>query len=106
MKYLCSTSPMNGGLNNEMFKSVLEDAGIPCLIRNQYLSVAAGEVPFVPPELWVLNDEDYPRAKEIVDAFRNAKVETHEPWVCTHCGETIEGQFTACWKCGRERMLA
>ena len=25
--------------------------------------MAAGELPFVPPELWILNDEDYPRAK-------------------------------------------
>lgn len=103
MKFLCSSSPMNGGLNSEMFKSLLDDAGIPCLIRNKYLSVAAGEVPFVPPELWVLNDEDYPRAKEIVDAWQTAKIETHVPWVCSHCGEAIEGQFTACWKCGRER---
>jgi putative signal transducing protein len=103
MKFLCSSSPMNGGLNSEMFKSLLDDAGIPSLIRNKYLSVAAGEVPFVPPELWVLNDEDYPRAKEIVDAWQNAKIETHVSWVCSQCGETIEGQFSACWKCGTER---
>ena len=103
MKFLCSTSPMNGGLDNEMFKSLLEEAGIPCLIRNEYLSVAAGEVPFIPPELWILNDGDYPRAKEIVDAYRDAKIETHDSWVCPACAETIEGQFTSCWKCGWER---
>lgn len=102
MKFLCSTSPMNGGLDSEMFKGLLEDAGIPCLIRNEYLSVAAGEVP-LPPELCILNDEDYPRAKEIVDAWRDTKIETHEAWRCPHCREMIEGQFTSCWKCGRER---
>ena len=106
MKFVCSANPMNGGLDNEMFKSLLEEAGIPCMIRNQYLSVAAGEVPFVPPELWILNDEDYSRAKEIVDAWRDAKVETHEPWVCPACGETIEGQFTSCWNCAKERPTA
>ena len=79
MKFLCSASPMNGGLDNEMFKSLLEEAGIPCMIRNEYLSVAAGEVPFVPPELWILNDGDYLRAKGIVDAWRDAKIETHDP---------------------------
>jgi len=93
---------MNGGLNNQMFKSLLEEAGIPCLIRNEYLSVAAGEVPFIPPELWIVNDEDYPRAKAIVDAYRNAKIEPRDSWVCPGCGEMIEGQFTACWKCGGE----
>ena len=106
MKFLCSVSPMNGGLDNEMFKSLLEEAGIPCVIRNQHLTVAAGEVPFVPPELWILNDEDYDRGKEIVDAWRNAKVETHDTWVCAGCGETIEGQFTSCWKCGRDSVSA
>jgi Putative prokaryotic signal transducing protein len=103
MKFLCSASPMNGGLSNEMFKSLLEEAGIPSLIRYEKLSVAAGEVPFVPPELWILNDEDYDRAKEIVDAVQKAKIEPHDPWVCPGCGETIEGQFTSCWQCGRER---
>jgi len=103
MKFVCSASPMNGGLSNEMFKSLLEEAGIPCLIRNQYLWVAAGEVPFVPPELWVLNDDDYSKAKEIVDAVRNAESEVGDPWVCPGCGETIESQFTSCWKCGREQ---
>jgi len=96
---------MNGGLSNEMFKSLLEDVGIPSMIRHEYLSVAAGEVPFVPPELWILNDEDYPRAKEIVEAVRTAKIETREAWVCPDCAEPIEGQFTSCWKCGREREV-
>jgi hypothetical protein len=94
---------MNGGLDNEMFKSLLDEAGIPSMIRHEYLSVAMGEVPFVPPELWILNDEDYPRAKGIVDAWRDAKVEIHDGWVCPACGETIEGQFTSCWKCSWER---
>jgi len=103
MRFLCSASPMNGGLDNEMFKSLLEEAGIPCMIRHEYLSVAAGEVPFIPPELWILNDGDYPRAKGIVDAWRDAKTETHDSWVCLACGESIEGQFTSCWKCAWER---
>ena len=101
MKHVFTASTMSP--DNEMLKSILEEADIPCLIRNEYLS--PGEAPFISPELWILNDEDYPRAKEIVDAWQNAKIENHGPWVC-RCGETIEGQFTACWKCGRERQEA
>lgn len=89
--------------DNEMLKSMLEEADIPCMIRNEYLS--AGEASFIPPELWILNDEDYPKAREIVDAWQNAEIENHGPWVC-RCGETIEGQSTSCWKCGRERKTA
>ena len=101
MKYVFTATALSP--DNEMLKGILEKADIPCLIRNEHLSMAAGEVPFIPPELWILNDEDYPRAKEIVDAWRTAKIENHGPWVCPHCSETIEGQFTSCWKCGRER---
>ena len=101
MKYVFSASTMSP--DNEMLKSILEKADIPCLIRNEYLT--AGEAPFISPELWILNDEDYPRAREIVDAWENATIENQGPWVC-RCGETIEGQFTSCWQCGRERKTA
>jgi hypothetical protein len=88
-------------------KSLLEEANIPCMIRNENLSTALGEGPFAEcsPEIWIQNDADYPRAREIVDAWRNAGAEDHGPWVC-RCGETIEGQFTSCWKCGSERPMA
>jgi rubrerythrin len=25
-------------------------------------------------------------------------------WRCVNCGEMVEGQFQACWKCGRAKM--
>jgi hypothetical protein len=58
--------------DQEILKSLLEKADIPCMIRNEYLSMALGELPPTEcsPELWILKDEDYPRAKEIVDAWR------------------------------------
>jgi hypothetical protein len=103
MKHVFTATTMSA--DQETLKSLLEKANIPCMIRNESLSMALGELPFTEcsPEIWILNDEDYPRAKEIVDAWQNAEVETHDPWVC-RCGQTIEGQFTSCWKCGRERQ--
>jgi hypothetical protein len=100
MKHVFTANTMSA--DQEIVKRLLEKAKIPCMVRNEYLSMAAGEIPFTPAELWILNDEDYPRAKEIVNAWQNAKMENHGPWVC-RCGETVEGQFTSCWKCGRER---
>ena len=102
MKYVFTATTLSP--DNEILKSILEKAGIPCMIRNEYLSMGLGELApsECSPELWILNDEDYPRAKEIVDAWRNATIENLGPWVC-RCGETVEGQFTSCWKCGRER---
>lgn len=105
MKHVFTATTMSA--DQEIVKSLLEKAKIPCMVRNEHLSMALGELApsECSPELWILNDEDYPRAKEIVDAWRNAKTETRDPWIC-RCGEAIEGQFTSCWKCGRERPTA
>jgi putative signal transducing protein len=103
MKHVFTATTMNA--DQEIVKGLLEKAKIPCMIRNEHLSMALGELApsECSPELWILNDEDYPRAREIVDAWRSAGIENHGPWICQHCGEAIEGQFTSCWKCGRER---
>jgi len=74
-------------------------------VKNSFLSGAAGELP--PTEVWpilcVEDERDYGRAKQIVDEELNRLEETSQHWVCHHCGETIEGQFTDCWKCGSPR---
>jgi hypothetical protein len=57
-------------------------------------------------ELWVLDDQDYPKAKKILDAWDGPAAGPRTPWWCGHCKETIQGQFTSCWKCGKEREEA
>ena len=93
------------GATIEMLNGLLEEVEIRCMIRNAYLSSAMGEIPFseASPELWILNDEDYLRAREMLETWQTTKIETHHSWSCDDCGETIEGQFTSCWQCGRER---
>jgi hypothetical protein len=102
MKLVFTANTMSA--DAEIVKSMLEEAKIPCAIRNEYLSMALGELApsECSPEIWIQNDEDYLKAKGIVDAWRNAEVETHDSWVC-RCGETIEGQFSSCWNCEGER---
>jgi len=53
----------------ESLKELLGTDGILCTIRNQQGSSLAGEVPFVEvfPELWVVNDADFVRAKELLE---------------------------------------
>jgi hypothetical protein len=96
---------MIDGAHIEMLKGLLEDVEIRCMIRNEYLSSAMGEIPFLEtsPELWILNDQDFLRAKEILETWKNTRIEAREAWSCGHCGETIEGQFTSCWQCGEEQ---
>ena len=83
----------------ESLKSAMEGEGINCVVRNELLSFATDQG----LELWVVDDQDYSKAKEIVDNWEGSVAEPHASWVCAQCRETIEGQFTSCWKCGRER---
>lgn len=48
----------------ELLKNMLEEAGIPCALRNEQLSQAFPATPFN-VELWVANDDDFPRAQEL-----------------------------------------
>jgi hypothetical protein len=107
MKRLFTATNSIDAANIEMLKGLLEEAEIRCMIRNEYLSSAMGEMPFAEasPEVWILKDEDYLRASATLETWRNTRIEAGEPWTCAECGENIEGQFTSCWQCGNERQV-
>ena len=86
------------------YKNILESEGIPSEIRNEHLGSIIGEMPFpeVWPQLWVINDLDYDRARQLIDSDIAAVESPSDPWKCGNCGEENEGQFSACWKCGRD----
>ncbi|MDN5869235.1 MAG: DUF2007 domain-containing protein [Nitrococcus sp.] len=79
---------------------VLKRRNINRLVRNLYLTGGAGELPptAIWPELWV-DDEDYELARRLIDEVLGNNAATPPAWVCSGCGERIEGQFAACWKC-------
>lgn len=80
----------------EMVRNLLEKEGIECSIKT-----AAGLSPISDcfPELWVMDDADYPKAVELIENMEHPQGEAKGSWVCPKCGETIEGQFTSCWRC-------
>ena len=82
-------------------RNLLEHNGIACVIRNEQLSGALGEVPFLEcmPELWVVDDRFLAEAERILAEHR-APAPMAEDWVCRHCEERNEGLFAACWNCG------
>lgn len=86
------------------YRSVLAAEGIPTQIRNANASGIMGELPFVEvfPELWLFDDADEPRAREILRELLDHDVKgVTEPWTCSHCGETVEPPLAECWNCGR-----
>lgn len=88
-----------------LFKHLLGTEGVDCVIKNELLQGAVGELPFADcsPELWLLDDETYPRAKRLLDGWLTPPENTGEQWFCPGCGEEVEAHFEVCWKCGRER---
>ena len=77
--------------------------GIRSVVKNEMLSSAMGELPPAEcqVEVWVLREEDAERAEL---ALKNSLSPKAGPaWKCPSCAESIEGQFTQCWRCGAYR---
>ncbi len=89
----------------ESRKELLDQAEIPCLIKNQRSAMLGGEIPFVEvfPELWVLQDEDFERAETLLKDWEKAQPLETTSWTCASCGEIHQKEFTTCWKCNQER---
>lgn len=87
-------------------RKVLEDNHIRCVIKNEHLIGGAGELPPIDcwPELWVAEDFQLGKARELVDALL-CMTEDPVGWNCPGCGEEIEGQFSQCWNCGNDRPI-
>lgn len=85
-------------------QTILNAAGISTDLRNAGAAGLAGEVPYtqVYPELWILNNSDEERARAIIRDYREKDAATPigPDWKCGTCGESVEGQFAACWNCG------
>jgi hypothetical protein len=83
-------------------RNVLEAAGIPAEVRNDRLWGALGEIPLQEawPQVWV-EPRDAERARALLRQLERGPV--RPAWTCPKCGESLEGQFTACWSCGSER---
>jgi hypothetical protein len=74
---LCETNEMkklmtvNNLIECDMFKGILEAEGIPCFIKNEYTSLSAGAgwtgpLGFAAPELWVIDDDQFDKAEELL----------------------------------------
>lgn len=89
-----------------LIRGYLESQGIEVIIRGEFLASGIGDLPADVCKVWVVNDDDFAHADSLVRQFLQggvAREHTHAPWRCGFCHEDIEGQFTACWKCGNVR---
>ena len=83
-----------------IYKGVLENAGIPVIIKNWECSnITEVPIPALYPAIFAHTKEDWRKARELLDEI-NLETETEvAAWVCPNCGETNEGHFAECWNC-------
>ena len=80
-------------------QGLLEADGLPTRVQSMDLWAAAVEIYFAEgarPSIWV-RTQDVQRAQALIDGADQR--DQGQPWVCPDCNESIEGQFSACWRC-------
>jgi len=84
----------------ELVADQLRQAGIEVHLRNTQLNTLFGQLPSIPPEVWVENVSDFGRARGIVNQIearrRAADMGTR---ACPSCHEDNPANFEVCWKC-------
>ena len=85
-------------------KNVLMSYDIDVTLNNEFASSASGGLaPFDTwPEVWLLNDNDYDKAKKIIVSI---SLESNlEGWECKKCQEENDQSFDFCWSCHAENI--
>ena len=86
-------------------QSLLEAEGIRTHIKNEFTNSAFGEILFTKavPELWILDDDDLVKARELASTLVESDEITEPEWTCAACDAVVDGVFGRCWKCNTER---
>ncbi|MDQ3070401.1 MAG: DUF2007 domain-containing protein [Acidobacteriota bacterium] len=88
-----------------LLRGMLEAEGIAAAVVGESMFNVRGEAPLTTdtlPRVCVVHDEDAERGRQIALAFDAGRPleALGGSWPCPACGEMIEGQFAACWRCG------
>ena len=83
-----------------LLRGLLARAGIEVRVFNEHAAGATGEIPFTHsyPELWLVDERDSERAREVVDGYERRVVTGTR--ACPGCGEDNPDTFELCWRCG------
>lgn len=92
-------------------QSILESAGIDCFIQNEHTSATFGagalglvKLPIFDPVLCIVDDTRYEEALALLRDAPGMASEARADWPCPKCGESVPGNFEACWNCSANRM--
>ena len=89
--------------NAHILKGLLESQGIDAFVQGEqgFARRGVGASMANYPTVWIKNDSQEEAALKTARDFEKDKASEPEgePWTCKKCGETIEPQFSDCWKC-------
>lgn len=79
-------------------KNLLEIEHMTAVLRNEYSSGAAGELPPIDNwlELWITQDMHFDRAVQLLSSFHTTPT---KDWLCRECDEQNGVAFEYCWQC-------
>ena len=82
------------------YKGLLDDASIPCFIRNENGgNPDVAGISFM-PTLCVLSDADFDAAIALLKSNSTPNSELRADWKCPACQQENPGNFELCWNCG------
>ena len=84
------------------FRDLLEAAGIPTMLRNEFLVHGVVEIPIPEfyPNLCVMNDEDYKEAWTIINKVIEVEnIPVGDDVSCPKCREHNPENFAECFAC-------
>ena len=88
------------GLVDQLLKS----EGIDTVLRNWTGSnITDVPIPDMFPNICVLSNEDFVRARKIVTDYFNAQPQANQEWECPKGAEKVDDVFGECWSCQAPR---
>jgi len=93
-------------LTAQHIKNLLINENIQCIVKNEAVQSAVGEVPPIAawPEIWIVDSQDKEKAKALIKSHVEAEASlSTEEWQCENCNETNDGNFNICWNCNSSK---
>ncbi len=85
----------------QLIKDHLLSFYIESVVHGNFLAGAAGELSALQfPVLWLIDERDYDRARQLIEDFLHVSVDPNiPPWQCPACKEEVDAGFEFCWNC-------
>ncbi|MEY4384813.1 MAG: hypothetical protein RLY20_96 [Verrucomicrobiota bacterium] len=87
-----------------IIQDMLERIGVKCELRSSTPLDALGAEPFS-AGLWVMEDADYVRARDLFHVWSHPAAHHASNWDCPKCHTQLSGAFDTCWKCGTHHLM-